>query len=63
MPGSMVLLALLTAAALSQCRSCLVVILVPEKSESACSKYSADNMPVSSVLYEEIMDRAPLHGP
>eukprot|EP00957_Ditylum_brightwellii_P152084 11579493-Ditylum_brightwellii.AAC.1 len=59
----MVLLALLTAAALLQFITCLVAILVPEKSESACSKYSADNMPASSVLYEDIMGRAPSHGP
>eukprot|EP00957_Ditylum_brightwellii_P049221 3734672-Ditylum_brightwellii.AAC.1 len=57
------LLALLTAAALSQCNNCLVVISMPKYSENACSKYSADNIPASSVLYEDIMDHAPSHGP
>eukprot|EP00957_Ditylum_brightwellii_P074687 5676990-Ditylum_brightwellii.AAC.1 len=57
------LLALLTAAALLQYKDCFVVIAVPEKLESACSRYIADNMPASSVLYDVIMKRAPLHGP
>eukprot|EP00957_Ditylum_brightwellii_P101527 7737254-Ditylum_brightwellii.AAC.1 len=63
MPGGTGALDQDTAAALLHRSVCLVVIRDYEYEESACSKYSANSMPVSSVWYDVIRKESPSHGP
>eukprot|EP00957_Ditylum_brightwellii_P191565 14585275-Ditylum_brightwellii.AAC.1 len=63
MPGVIGALVRDTAAALLHRSICLVVIGDCKYEESACSRYSADSMPVSSVQYGVIREKSPSHGP
>eukprot|EP00957_Ditylum_brightwellii_P036172 2740192-Ditylum_brightwellii.AAC.1 len=63
MPGGSCALVRDIAAALLYRSVCFVVIGDCKYEESACSRYSADSMLVSSVWYDVIREESPSHRP